>query len=334
MVETCSIVYTKSVPINTAYFFLSERKFVNVINKSKHKKAERSRLYLARRVVFCLLLILLLIFLIRHLFSPAHPTSFPFRIFGENKLIFFKQNEIQVSEDMNRCKWDASLFRMRDGFMHYDDPQTEYATGIDVSSYQKTIDWETVKSSGIEFAVLRLGYRGTTEGGLFQDSYFEDNYQGAVNVGLPVGVYFFSQALTPEEAVEEADYLLSVLNGRELQLPVVFDWEYVSDTARTANIDSAVLSSCAEAFCSTVEKSGYKSMVYFNLYTSYLIYDMDSFGQQSIWLAQFADQPTYYYHYEMWQYSCTGTVSGIETEVDLNIVLDSDLVRTIKQFHS
>ena len=75
-------------------------------------------------------------------------------------------------------------------------------------------------------------------------------------------------------------------------------------------------------------------MVYFNLYTSYLIYDMDSFGQQSIWLAQFADQPTYYYHYEMWQYSCTGTVSGIETEVDLNIVLDSDLVRTIKQFHS
>ena len=235
---------------------------------------------------------------------------------------------------MNRCKWDASLFRMRDGFMHYDDPQTEYATGIDVSSYQKTIDWETVKSSGIEFAVLRLGYRGTTEGGLFQDSYFEDNYQGAVNVGLPVGVYFFSQALTPEEAVEEADYLLSVLNGRELQLPVVFDWEYVSDTARTANIDSAVLSSCAEAFCSTVEKSGYKSMVYFNLYTSYLIYDMDSFGQQSIWLAQFADQPTYYYHYEMWQYSCTGTVSGIETEVDLNIVLDSDLVRTIKQFHS
>lgn len=291
-------------------------------------------MYMARRTMFCLLLFVLFAFLICHLFSPSHPTSFPFRIFGENKLIFFKQNEIQISEDLSRCKWDPTLFSIKDGFVQYNDPSVETATGIDVSSYQKTIDWNTVKASGIEFAILRLGYRGTTEGGLFEDSFFEENYQAASGAGLPLGVYFFSQALTPKEAIEEAVYLLRILDGRELQLPVVFDWEYVSENARTANIDSETLSACADAFCKTVENSGYNSMVYFNLYTSYLIYDMDSFGEESIWLAQFSDQPSYYYHYEMWQYSCTGTVPGIETEVDLNIALDDDLVETIRQFRS
>ncbi len=291
-------------------------------------------MYLARRIVFCLMLFVLFAFLICRLFSPAHPTSFPFRIFGENKLIFFKQNEIQISENLSRCKWDPTLFIEKDGFVQYNDHSVETATGIDVSSYQKTIDWNTVKASGIEFAIIRLGYRGTTEGGLFEDPYFEENYRGASGSGLPVGVYFFSQALTPEEAIEEAEYLLRILDGRELQLPVVFDWEYVSDNARTANIDSETLSSCAEAFCKTVENVGYSSMVYFNLYTSYLIYDMDSFGEESIWLAQFSDQPSYYYHYEMWQYSCTGTVPGIETEVDLNIALDDELVGIIRQFRS
>ena len=300
------------------------------MTKNKAKKSRKNKYYV-RRILFFLLLIVLCFFLFRHFFTPEHPDTFPFRLFGEHKLINFKQNEIQIAEEMNRTKWDPSLFKIDiNGHMSYNDPDVETALGIDVSSFQKEIDWNEVRSSGFEFTFIRIGYRGTTEGGLFSDSYFESNYTGAKSAGLAVGIYFFSQAITPEEAVEEAEYAVSILNGRALDLPIVFDWEYVSTTARTGGIDSETLSQCADAFCRTVEEHGYSSMVYFNLYTSYLIYDMDTFGEKAIWLAQFAHEPTYFYHYEIWQYSCTGKVPGIDTDVDLDIALDPDIVSKIR----
>ena len=295
----------------------------------KNKKSKTT--YILRRIIFCLLLLLISLFLIKKLFFPEHLNGIEFEhLFGEHKLIFFHSNEIQVAEDINRSKWNPELFKIdENGYMHYDDNNVRTCLGVDVSSYQKDIDWNKVKESGIDFAYIRLGYRGNTEGGLFTDPYFEKNYEEAKNSGLAVGVYFFSQAISETEAAEEADYINTVLNGKELDLPIVFDWEYVSESARTANITQETMSKCADSFTNRMTQHGYESMVYFNLYTSYMIYDMEKFGDKLIWLAQFADQPTYYYHYEIWQYSCTGHVDGIDTEVDLNIALDELLVTKI-----
>lgn len=265
-------------------------------------------------------------------FKPQHDSlSNIKRLFGEYKLIFFHSNEIEVAEELQRASWDPELFYTdENGIMHYDDPTVETLTGIDVSSFQKEVDWSAVKDSGIQFAFLRVGYRGNTEGGLFIDPCFEQNYERAKQNDIPVGVYFFSQSLNEIEATEEADYVLSIIKDKKIDLPIVYDWEYVSESARTANIDSKQMSACAQAFCDRIESAGFDSMVYFNLYTSYMIYDMNSFGDKSIWLAQFSDKPSYYYHYEIWQYSCTGSVPGIDAEVDLNIALDKHLIELIK----
>ena len=288
--------------------------------------------YIVRRIVFCILLLVFTLFLIRKLFMPEHLNGIDYeKIFGEHKLIFFSSNEIQVAEEVKRNIWNPDLFELdKNGFMHYKDPDVQTCLGIDVSSFQKDIDWEKVKNSGIDFVFIRAGYRGTTEGGLFIDPNFENNYEGAKNAGLKIGIYFFSQAITETEATEEADYVVSLIKGKELDLPIVFDWEYVSDTARTAGITQELMSDCADAFYSRIKQHGYECMIYFNLYTSYFIYDMNDFGDKMIWLAQFAEKPTYYYHYEIWQYSCTGKVDGIETDVDLNIALDSMIVSSIK----
>ena len=294
-------------------------------------KRKNKKVYIVRRIVFCFLLLLLFFFIVKRLFTPEHYSGMDFEhLFGEHKLISFSSNEIEVAEEMKRTKWDPDLFDTDEkGFMHYNDPNTATCLGIDVSSFQKDIDWFKVKNDGIDFVFIRIGYRGNTEGGLFSDPYFETNYNGAKEAGLSVGVYFFSQAINDIEAGEEADFVISLLKDKEIDLPIVFDWEYVSETARTAKISKETMSECAESFCNRISEHGYESMVYFNLYTSYMIYDMTDFGDKMIWLAQFSDEPTYYYHYEIWQYSCTGSVDGIQCDVDLNIALDEDIVSKI-----
>ena len=293
---------------------------------------KKKKSYIIRRLAFCVLLICLTVFLIRKLFLPTHNNGLDFdKLFGEHKLIFFSSNEIEVAEDIQRNIWNPELFETDDsGFMHYNDPSVKTCLGIDVSSFQKDIDWNKVKASGIDFVFIRAGYRGNTEGGLFIDPYFETNYEGAKNAGLSIGVYFFSQSINESEAAEEADFVVSLLKDKELDLPIVFDWEYVSETARTANITQETMSKCADAFYERIHQHGFDCMVYFNLYTSYMIYDMDQFGEKMIWLAQFADKLTYYYHYEIWQYSCTGKIDGIDTDVDLNIALDEKITSVIK----
>lgn len=125
--------------------------------------------------------------------------------------------------DMDLNQYDTEKFVEENGFIRYQNGKA--VAGVDVSEHQGTIDWQQVKDAGFEYAILRVGYRGMTEGGLNVDSTFEQNYQGATAAGLKVGVYFFSQAITQEEAREEAQYVLDTLDGRELDYPVVFDWE-------------------------------------------------------------------------------------------------------------
>ena len=164
--------------------------------------------------------------------------------------------------DYPQNQYDSQLFVEQDGFLRYDDGKA--VIGVDVSEHQGDIDWQAVADTGVEFAMLRVGYRGMTEGGLNVDSTFEQNYQGATAAGLKVGVYFFSQAITQEEAREEANFVLQTLNGRELAYPVVFDWEtpipseeLPAEDLRAYDISGEEVTRFALAFCQQMEKNGY-----------------------------------------------------------------------------
>jgi len=213
-------------------------------------------------------------------------------------------------------------FVMEDGRMTYTGPDAQTAAGIDVSYLQGNVDWQAVADDGIDFAMIRAGGRYYGSGVLFEDTMFRRNLKAAKKAGLDVGVYFFSQAISVEEAVEEARFVLELLEGQELTMPVVFDWEYISyDTARTDAVDRATLTAAADAFCRTVKEAGYDPMIYFNQYTAYLRYDLAGVAQYPFWLAQYDPAPTFYYDFAMWQYSETGTVDGIKGKVDLNLLL-------------
>lgn len=193
--------------------------------------------------------------------------------------------------------------------------------GIDVSSHQGTIDWAKVAQTDIGFAMVRIGYRGYGDGKLCVDSMWQDNVQGAQENGLMVGIYFFSQAITVEEAVEEAKFVVELLDGMDLDLPIVFDWEQISDTARTANMDAQILTACALAFCRQVEKAGYEPMVYFNIDITNRLLDLEQVQQSGykFWLAMYTDRMTYPNKIDMWQYTDGGMVPGINGNVDLNL---------------
>lgn len=198
----------------------------------------------------------------------------------------------------------------------------ESRLGVDVSSHQGEVDWEQVAASGVEFAMIRLGYRGYSSGVLKVDEYARENLEQAVQAGLDVGVYFFSQAVNEEEARQEAEFVLTVLEDRLLNLPVVFDWEYVSGEARTGNMDGVTLTACAQAFCETVERSGYQAMVYFNQHMAQQWLDLETLQVYPFWLAMYTEEMDCPYRVRMWQYTEAGSVPGINGNVDLNLWLE------------
>ena len=199
--------------------------------------------------------------------------------------------------------------------------------GIDVSFYQGEIDWEAVAADGVDFAMIRLGYRGYSEGGLRMDSRFEENIREALDAGLEVGVYFFSQAITPEEAEEEADFVLEALEGHEITYPVAFDWEPITPgkEARTDALDGETLTRCAAAFCQKIAQAGYTPQIYFNQELGYLVYDLAELKDWSFWLAEYDTAPDFYYGFDLWQYTHAGSVAGIQGNVDLDLDLRSVL---------
>ena len=190
---------------------------------------------------------------------------------------------------------------------------------MDVSAYQTSVDLSAVKEAGIDFAMVRVGYRGYSSGELDEDDYFLSHLEGAIEAGLHVGVYFFSQALTPDEAREEAQYVLDKIEGYALQYPVVFDWEEMHVPARTDEMNMLMLTSCAQAFCETVEAAGYRAGVYFNQAYGYGQLNLVSLKDYVFWLAEYADTPSFSYDFQIWQYTNEGQVPGIEGPVDLNI---------------
>lgn len=193
--------------------------------------------------------------------------------------------------------------------------------GIDVSEYQKDVDWEAVKNSGVEFVFIRLGFRGTAEGNLYPDKRAQEHYQGAKEAGLLVGAYFFAQAINVEEAAEEAKYALSLMEGWELDLPLVYDWEYAGESTRTANVDRRTLTDCTRVFCRKVENAGYQPMFYFNKSQGLHLLHLNELTEFPFWLAQYMDGMDFPYRVGFWQYTSEGRVPGIDGNVDLNLWL-------------
>ncbi|MCH5296202.1 MAG: glycoside hydrolase family 25 protein [Ruminococcus sp.] len=193
--------------------------------------------------------------------------------------------------------------------------------GIDISSYSGDVDWKKVKDSGVDFVIVRIGGRGYgDEGALYTDDRALEYIDGAHNAGLKVGGYFFSQAINTEEAVEEADYVKSILGDLKLEFPVAYDWEIIKDEdARTDNVSAAEATNCARAFCDRIIEHGYKTMLYSPSRELYFKYDLSRLADIDIWYCEYSNLPTFYYQFSMWQYSSTGKVDGIDADVDMNI---------------
>lgn len=212
----------------------------------------------------------------------------------------------------------------RNDFQYYGDYLTcisgESIMGIDVSRYQGDIDWERVREAGVEFAIIRVGGRSYGDDGeLYTDDNAYINYTGAKAAGIKVGVYFFAQAINVAEAREEAAFVLEQIEDWELDMPVVYDWEHVSSQARTADVGITTLTNCTREFCQTIEEAGYEAMIYFNPTHSDERVDLEQLMDYKFWLAMYSDRMTYPYKVDMWQYTCEGTIPGIEGYVDINL---------------
>lgn len=206
----------------------------------------------------------------------------------------------------------------------------ESIMGIDISTFQKEIDFEKVKEAGVEFVMIRLGYRGSVEGLLFEDEWAQRNYQGAKAAGLKVGGYFFSQSISVEEAIEEANYAMGIIEGWELEMPLVYDWEFIKEGYRTDLVDARMLTDYTLAFCRTVEEAGYDAMVYFNPEQSRKKMYLQELTDYGFWLAMYTDQMDYPYKVDMWQYTCTGKVPGINGNVDINLYFPYPRINSTK----
>ena len=196
--------------------------------------------------------------------------------------------------------------------------------GIDVSKKQGKIDWEKVRESGVEFAIIRAGYRESSTGMLVEDPFFKANMRGAALQGIPTGVYFTSYAVNEVEAVEEASAVLELIKDFRVKYPVFLDIEGTRSNVRTQDLDSETRTFICEAFCETICNSGYRAGVYarkssLQNNTDTQKIDAQKLGDYSIWLAEYRSVPSYGGYYEFWQHSSKGSVNGISGAVDLNI---------------
>lgn len=220
--------------------------------------------------------------------------------------------------------YDSDCFSLEGGRAVFeDDTVIARTTGIDVSDHQGLIDWTAVAADGISFALIRVGYRGNTEGYLHQDERFEENLAGAEDAGLACGIYFYSQAVTVEEAREEAAFVLERLGSRELAYPIVFDYE-LNSGGRLASLGDYEATACARAFCETIQASGHDCMLYGNGYDLQRL-DLAELPDCPVWYAEYSGAPSRTDSFVLWQYTASGSVNGIATPVDLDLDLSAAL---------
>lgn len=254
--------------------------------------------------------------------APEKPTpeAEPVLVFRD---AFGEEYETTILTDVPQRAYDNEGFVHEGDRLTYEDAAYASRIGIDISKYQGEIDWEKVKADGITFVFIRIGCRGYgTAGNLMEDPMFADNLRGAQEQGIDVGVYFFAQAINEAEAREEAEFVIGLLNGAELQLPVVYDPETIkNDTARTDDVSGEQFTANTIAFCETIAEAGYQPMIYSNMVWEAFQFDLRKLTQYPIWYADYEMLPQTPYWFTFWQYSEEGHVDGITGTVDMNIQL-------------
>ena len=233
-------------------------------------------------------------------------------------LLLLTEDDINVAEE-DTAVADAVADADENEIQKLQKSTANSRVGIDVSKWNGDIDWDRVKNAGVEFAIIRAGYRGSTTGGLVEDSCFAANMRGAAASGMPVGVYFFTQAVNEVEAVEEASAVLELIREYELEYPVFIDTEGAGGNGRADNLDPETRTLVCEAFCRTIANAGYTAGVYAsrNWYNNNL--HTQKLENYCIWLAEYRSAPLYQGYYHMWQYTSKGAVDGIAGNVDMNI---------------
>ena len=217
--------------------------------------------------------------------------------------------------------YDYANLVSKNNLLHYysDGKQVSYL-GVDLSKYQKKVDFAAIQSEGIDFCMLRVGARGYESGLIQEDEKFQEFLAGAESVGMPVGLYFFSQAVTEAEAEEEANYVISKIGEHKITYPIAFDMEFIeNDNSRIETLTKTEKSNIALAFLKRIEEAGYVGMLYGNKEWLLKRIELHRFDDYDIWLTQEEDTPDYPYMYSMWQYTRQGEIYGIDGYVDLNI---------------
>ena len=249
------------------------------------------------------------------------------------KNILYSGKEIPVYEGREPLRLYDGDFYWNNGRLTYIGGDFDTRFGIDVSAYQnrasgesKTIDWDAVRDDGVEFVMVRVGYRGTGQAGtLNQDEFYARNIDGAMAAGLETGVYFFAQAITVEEAIEEADFVIELLKDHEINGPVAYDWEMHDSSYRVYGTPPEMATACAIAFCERIKEAGYTPMIYAGQYVSYIKYDQGAIAPYLSWYPEYKSEsseklyPTLYYQMDYWQFSSNCYVNGIGGRVDGNL---------------
>lgn len=243
---------------------------------------------------------------------------------GKHTMVVNREGEeewVLISPYLPKHEYDfTKLVCQSDRMKYYENGTQVSYVGVDVSKLQDYIDFVKVKRAGIDFVMIRVGARGYGTGQLIVDDYFSENIKRATDAGLDVGVYFYSQAITKEEAVEEANLVLENLGEYSISYPVAFDMELVpNDTARIDELSRSERTDITKAFLDTIEAAGFKTVIYGNKEWLIKEIDMSKLTAYDVWYAQEADIPDYPYKFTMWQYSTKGSVDGIAGTVNLNI---------------
>ncbi len=235
--------------------------------------------------------------------------------------VFGEEYEVEIDPDVAPNPYDNAKFRHEGDKLIFDDDTVDTMLGVDVSHHQGFIDWKKVKAQGYDFAILRIGYRGYGEAGnILKDKEFDRNIKNAKEAGLLVGVYFFAQAVNEEEAKEEAQSVLSWLDGCKLDLPVVYDPESIlDDKARTDDVSGEQFTKNTAMFCETIAAAGYQPMIYANMLWEAYELDLAALSDYPVWYADYEAVPQTPYAYLCWQYKNEGNVDGVSGVCDLNI---------------
>ena len=238
--------------------------------------------------------------------------------------VYGEEYQVEINPDIPKHSYDKGSFIHHGDKLSYNgDDKYSFRLGVDVSHHQGAIDWEKVKADGYDFCFLRIGYRGYgSEGKIREDREFERNILNAQKAGLDVGVYFFAQAINEEEAIEEAKFVLEHLDGKELQLPVVYDPESIlDDVARTDDVSGEQFTRNTLAFCKIISDAGYEPAIYSNMLWEAYEFDLSKLEGIPIWYADYEEYPQTPYHFQYWQYTNEASVSGIDGVCDTDIEL-------------